>query len=644
MLRAGFVSFVIAAIPSVLQAQTDSLYKLAVNPADHADLAFVWLLDEGVNVIEADGRSKNTTRQVVQILKPEGANLYRERQLTWNPERQKLTVNWMRVVKPSGEVISEEPEQVQDSDIPAAMGVPMYTAAKVRRMSLSGLEPGTILDFSFTTESDAPMMPGEFLVPWRITTQTYVARSNLVVDVPASMTPRISESNLDFKRIEKTENGRKVYAWRKSNVAPIRAEGYAPDSIIQGMTVTVSPPITWSSIGKWYIPIARDGYALAPSVEQKMKTVLTNSKSLDDSIRAIHKWVAQDIRYVAIELGRGGYVPRNAETVVRTGFGDCKDKAMLFIAAMKKMGVTAYPVLLNISGAERKETPSLGQFNHMIAAVKRGKGYQFADLTAGNYAFGQLPRSEQGNLAVLVKENDGEQIMLPEAPMSDAVIDANIVGTLGEDGIFTGKYEEVRHGYLESTMRAAFQTPLDSMRKQMFGRVVTGLYFDRPETDSLVGFDGKDLSAEVRVSAKITRARMMSKVGGVNLLTNPMRPMESYSRAADAMEKETTRKLPYDVGKIVAQYTTHSVVRIKLPVGWVATLPNSEKLDGPVARYELKFSQAGDELRIERTLAGLPGVIPASRRMEIVEFLRKLGSDDAKMIVLKGGPHSLAAR
>ena len=143
-----------------------------------------------------------------------------------------------------------------------------------------------------------------------------------------------------------------------SRTSLIRAEGYAPDSIIQGMTVTVSPPITWSSIGKWYIPIARDGYALAPSVEQKMKTVLTNSKSLDDSIRAIHKWVAQDIRYVAIELGRGGYVPRNAETVVRTGFGDCKDKAMLFIAAMKKMGVTAYPVLLNISGAERKETPS----------------------------------------------------------------------------------------------------------------------------------------------------------------------------------------------------------------------------------------------------------------------------------------------
>ena len=104
-----------------------------------------------------------------------------------------------------------------------------------------------------------------------------------------------------------------------------------------------------------------------------MKSVLANSKSLDDSIRALHKWVAQDIRYVAVELGRGGYVPRTPETVVRTGFGDCKDKAMLFLAALRKIGVTGYPVLLNISGAERKETPSLGQFNHMSANKPENK-------------------------------------------------------------------------------------------------------------------------------------------------------------------------------------------------------------------------------------------------------------------------------
>ena len=623
---------------------TDSLYKLTVDPAAHADLPFVWLLDEGVYKIDADGRTTNTNRQVVQILKPEGAESYRERRFTWNPEHQKLTVNWMRVVKPSGEVVSAHPEQIQDSDVPAEMGVPMYTATKVRRMSLSGLEPGTILDFSITTETDASMMPGEFFVSWRVTTPTYVVRSNLEVDVPAGMNPRIIERNLDFKRIERTEKNRRVYAWRKSNVERFRGEALAPDSVLQGMTVTVSPSFTWSAIGKWYVPIARDAYAITPSVEEKMKTVLAGAKSLNDSIRALHKWVAQDIRYVAIELGRGGYVPRSAETVVRTGFGDCKDKAMLFLAALRKIGVTGYPVLLNIFGAERKETPSLGQFNHMIAAVKRGNGYEFSDLTAGSYALGKLPPSEQGNLAVLVKVNDAEQITLPESPSSEALIKATIVGKLGEDGIFTGKYEEVRQGYLEATMRAAFQSPLDSVRRQFFSRTITGQYFERPETDSLITFDGKDLQAEARVSTKITRARMLSRVGEVNLLANPLRPLDAYSRRADEMENDKNRKLPYDASKFVAQYTTHTQVRIKLPIGWVAILPKSEKIDGPVALYEMKFEQVGDELRIERKLTGIKGTVPASRRMEIVEFLRKVGSDEAKLIVVKGAPHSIAAR
>ena len=48
----------------------DSIYKLAVNPAEFGDDPVVWLLDEGVYRIEADGRTSHTTRQVVQILKP----------------------------------------------------------------------------------------------------------------------------------------------------------------------------------------------------------------------------------------------------------------------------------------------------------------------------------------------------------------------------------------------------------------------------------------------------------------------------------------------------------------------------------------------------------------------------------------------
>src|SRR5688500_11283565 len=84
--------------PSAAPPAADSIYALAVKAADFPDDAVVWLLDEGIYKIEPDGRTSNTIRQVVQILKPEGASMYQERRLGWNPERQKLTVNWMRVV------------------------------------------------------------------------------------------------------------------------------------------------------------------------------------------------------------------------------------------------------------------------------------------------------------------------------------------------------------------------------------------------------------------------------------------------------------------------------------------------------------------------------------------------------------------
>src|SRR2546423_4863210 len=182
----------------------DSIYKLAVNPSDYPKESYVWLLDEGVYRIEPDGRETRTIRQVVQILKSQGALPYGEQRLSYDPDRERLTVNWMRVVRPNGEIVSASPEQVQESDVPAAMGIPMYTATKVRRMSLTGLDSGTVLDYSITTEVTKPAMPGNFFDGWRVNPGVTVRRSLLVVDVPTGFVPRMEEKNLSFKRTEKT--------------------------------------------------------------------------------------------------------------------------------------------------------------------------------------------------------------------------------------------------------------------------------------------------------------------------------------------------------------------------------------------------------------------------------------------------------
>src|SRR5205814_4660366 len=150
------------------------------------------------------------------------------------------------------------------------------------------------------------------------------------------------------------------------------------------MQVALSSPLTWQDVGKWYAQNARDRSSLGSAAKTKLQQILTTAspKTRDDSIRAVHRWVAQDIRYVSIALGLGGYQPRTPEEVTRTGFGDCKDKATLFVAALAKLGVPAFPVLLNAFGHVERRVPSVDQFNHVIAAVKRGDHYEFTDLTA----------------------------------------------------------------------------------------------------------------------------------------------------------------------------------------------------------------------------------------------------------------------
>src|SRR6476661_4571507 len=347
--------------PSV---RADTIYRLAVDAARYPEQDMLYLLDDGVVRLEADGSGTRTFRQVIQVLKPSAATRLQEQTLFWSPQHQKLTVNWMRVVKPDGTVVSEAPSQVQESDVPAARGTPVYTDRRVRRMSLSGVEPGTLVDYSYTLEEQKPFMPRDFFQSWSVSTGLQVARSRFILDLPASVTPRIRETNLNFKRIERVADGRRTYTWATGNLPRITVEPLAADSNAVFMTVQVTSPVTWQDISRWYGDLARSREVASPAVAAKVDSLVRGARTRDDSIRAVHKWVSQDIRYVAIALGIGGYQPRMPDTVRVTGFGDCKDKATLFVASLRHLGIDAYPVLLSASATARRDMPSIEQFNH----------------------------------------------------------------------------------------------------------------------------------------------------------------------------------------------------------------------------------------------------------------------------------------
>ena len=77
-------------------------------------------------------------------------------------------------------------------------------------------------------------------------------------------------------------------------------------------------------------------------------SVLTAGKTAQlQKMQAIAAFVQHDIRYVAIELGIGGWQPHAAPDVFSHRYGDCKDKATLMRTMLREIGVDSYHVVIN---------------------------------------------------------------------------------------------------------------------------------------------------------------------------------------------------------------------------------------------------------------------------------------------------------
>jgi transglutaminase-like putative cysteine protease len=620
--------------PSV---RDDTLYRLAVKAADYPDEDAVTILDDGVVVINADGTDSRTYRTVAQVLTQDAVEGMAERTFSYDGTRQRFRLNWARVIGADGHVISAKPERDQESAAPVSESSPVYTDQKIRRITMGGVVPGVMVDYSYTIENIKPLIPGDFLGSWSVHTGQPVRRSRYVVEVPASLQPRIRETNLTFRRGERRVAGAVVYDWTTAEVPKVEPEPFMADSNGVFMSILLGGNTSWAQIARWYHGLEEGRYALTPEIEAKVAEVVKDARTLDDSLRAVHRWVAQDFRYVSLSLGIGGYQPRLPAAVLQTQYGDCKDKATLFVAVARRMGVKAYPVLLNSSGHVNRAFPSIEQFDHMIAAVERpGGGYTFLDLTSDLTPYGSVVPSYQGEFGLVVRpDGTAEEITFPLDAPSGNRRETVIVGSLGADGVFSGNLTALTTGALQYRMRSAFSSRLTPTQRRDLGRTLAQGLFDGASADSLEIFDGRDLRATPQTRVWVSGGRAASRSGETLILTLPVGNGQNDEIVAQLEAAPKPRRFPIDVAAVIGPVESVTDFRLKLPPGYRARLPQNVHATSVFGTYVAEYAQAGDELRVSKRVVGNRGIQPPSAVDTLVGWLREMAKDDARFIVLE---------
>ena len=616
--------------------QADTIYKLAVNGSEHPDEGSVFLLDDGVIRVEADGRGSRTYRQVVQILTREAAEAWGEQSYSYVSSREHFTLNWARVVRSDGTIISPAPTHEQESSAPAATLDPVYSDVKIHRITLAGVEAGTIVDFSYTVETLQPIMPGDFHYSWFVTNSRLTRRSRYIVDAPAGLGLRIKERNLTFPRQTTEAQGRRVYTWGTAEVPKVEIEPFAADSngIIQ--SITISAPLKWDDIARWYAGLVRDRYALTTGLDSAIALIEAGATTADDSLRRLHRWVAQDFRYVSLSLGIGGFQPRRPADVLQSKFGDCKDKATLFIAAAARLGVRAYPVLLNAGGRVDRGLPSAGAFDHMIAAVERPKApYLYLDLTAEFVPFGALPMADQGEFGLVVHP-DGrkEEVTLPEDSVGVNVEHISIVGELSTEGAFHARMNDTSTGTYQYPLRRMFSKPLTATQRTRFTEAFANALYPGATGDSLEMFDGRDLRAAPHIGVVLRHDHAASASGDREIFTLPIGDLTATAVLA-ALEGRGPRRFPIDVGEVVGPRELIQELDLTLPDGWKAELPPAVSAVSAFGTYQAEYAQNGRVLHVMRRLRGNRGILPPDRIGDLIAWLKARSKDDVRFIVLR---------
>jgi hypothetical protein len=365
-------------------------------------------------------------------------------------------------------------------------------------------------------------------------------------------------------------------------------------------------------------------------------------------MQALAGFVQRDIRYVAIELGIGGYQPHPAVDVFTHRYGDCKDKVTLMASMLKEIGVESYYVVINSErGAVTSEMPAhMGGFDHAILAIQLPAEVQDASLvalmqhpklgrlllfdpTSELTAFGRLSGPLQANYGLLVTPDGGELVELPQLPSALNGIVRTAKLMLTPAGTLTGDVKEVRIGDRASAQRYALKTVLkDTDRiKPIETLLARSLSSYRVTKASFTNLNQTELPFVFDYS--LVADNYAKPAGGLLLV----RPRVLGVKSSDLLETKEARQYPVEFDGPSRDSDTFEIV---LPPGYeVDDLPQAVSAEFGFASYHSKAEISGNVLRYSRTFEVTEPSVPLAKVEELKKLYRIIANDERNTAVLK---------
>jgi hypothetical protein len=646
LLAAPFLSPAGADIPAWLAAA--ALVKVSEHPPE---TEAVCLLDERAVTVRADGTILANCRMALRILRPNGVDEARRLVVASAFDTRILSITGWGVTEGRKTVKVTAKDVIETGLAPNTL----YMDICIKILNVPGIEVGSLVGFEWQEERKPPSLEDIHAFQGPFPSE----RSRYSVALPSGWSADAYWVNWPpvEGRPGTIVGAAKSMTWDLTAIPAIVEEPLCPPlrALAGRLLVRFRPADPdgrsfsgWSDIGAWYESLSRPCRTPDPAVAEKARMLAEGAPDTFSRLRALAEFAQKKVRYVAIEIGIGGFKPHNAGSVLANLYGDCKDKATLLAAMLEASGVDSHYLIVNTEkGSVGPDSPpSLYSFNHAILAIRLpddvpGDGLPALvshprlgrllvfDPTSPYTPLGRLPYYLQGNTALLVAEGSSELVTLPQPAPESNLLDRRGRFVLNADGSLQGEIEETRRGTLADAGRSALMQADDKDPRKHFETFLANFLSGfTVESQEVSGLD--DNARDLRYRYRF-RVPHFAKTAGGMIIVRPRVVGDKRERLET--NEEGPRRYAMDFSAVSEQRDEFT---IELAEGLqVDSLPPPADVDAGFAVYRSRIEQRGRALVYSRVYRLLEPVLPASRFEDAVRFYRAMDADQRQSVLLK---------
>jgi hypothetical protein len=488
-----------------------------------------------------------------------------------------------------------------------------------------------LFQFAHSFGSYAPIERSEFVVEmpsdWEI--EHVVTRYWQKVEMP----PEIED-----------DGSTKRYSWRQQSLPAFKQEDYAPDRWNRG-TIVSTRLLSWMNGGvressfasmrefsKWMHELQQGTAEATPEIRQTVAGVLRDAP--DDpreKARRLYEWVQENIRYVAVEVGMGGWKPHSAKEIFETKYGDCKDKATLLKTFLDVAGIDSHLAsLYSHDGYPRKFLlPTFGNSNHAILVIDLPNGERIiADPTERTVPFGALPLRDQEAELLMIRADGAEPIVTPGTDARFNTKQITLALSIDDKGDAAGTYDLITKGDFAWALKYDMMAKSEGQQREtargwlwLVKGTVESIRYDRG-----VSIDHEKMQVSVKGALQVPQLVASSANARV------LRLNELVATPGDAFRDED-RTAPVVFRRRERRELSLSI-QIPASSRW-SSLPDPVKVESPFGWYTLEYRQEGEALRVESVYQQNERIVPVERYGELRRFFEEILAAASRGIVIK---------